>query len=89
MNFSLRHLLKIFLEIKIKILFLYFQTTKQFMLPKWKKLATLRNEDAVGRRRDRKWLFQFRIKSARAWRFLPLSRTRPEEIWRRLENVSI
>ena len=54
MNFSLRHLLKIFLEIKIKILFLYFQTTKQFMLPKWKKLGTLRNEDAVGRRRDRK-----------------------------------
>ena len=51
-------------------------------------LGTLRTEDAVGRRRDRKWFFQFRMKSACAWRFLPNSRTRPEEIWRCLENVS-
>ena len=52
------------------------------------KIGTLRTEDAVGRRRDRKWFFQFRMKSACAWRFLPNSRTRPEEIWRCLENVS-
>ena len=55
----------------------------------YQSIGTLRTVEAVGRRRDRKWLFQFRMKSACAWRFLPLSRTRPEEIWRRLENVSI
>ena len=52
-------------------------------------IGTLRTQDAVGRRGGQKWLFQFRMKSACAWRFLPLSRTRPEDIWRRLENVSI
>ena len=51
-------------------------------------VGTLRTEDAVGRRRDRKLFFQFRMKSACAWLFLPNSRTRPEEIWRCLENVS-
>lgn len=54
----------------------------------FQRVGTLRTEDAVGRRRDRKWFFQFRMKSACAWRFLPNSRTRPEEIWRCLENVS-
>ena len=52
-------------------------------------IKDFKNRGRGGSETRPKRLFQFRMKSAYAWRFLPLSRTRSEEIWRRLENVSI